>query len=115
MILFPYMPNLFLRLFFNPTSGYMLDYMFSHNGISLAPLVSSIISVPMLTTHLSFRCLYILGTFKGRIIPNTIDFVGHTHLKLLQLIHAIKNCTCKYALWVPYISLNPIGHPYHFV
>ena len=44
----------------------------------------------------------------------TPDFIGQQPLKLLQLSYAFENCTRKYAIWVSYLSLDPIGDPFHF-
>jgi hypothetical protein len=53
---------------------------------------------------------YLIG--KNVQIP---DFIGHQPLKLLQLSYAFENCTRKYALWVSYLSLDPVGDAFHSV
>ena len=52
---------------------------------------------------------YLLG-----INIQTTDFIGQQPLKLLQLPYAFENCTRKYALWLSYLSLDPIGDAFHF-
>ena len=67
-----------------------------------------------ITTDLTWVLHRMQKYFLG-INVQTPDFIGHWPLNLLQLPHAIENCTRKYALWVPYLSLDPIGDAFYLV